>query len=301
MAQRYHYSEVDRARETLRRDGAIVLTGLKDAAKEDLGSEEGWRRLAEEIPRTLFKEKLIVKPKVAGVHLEHRELEERTQVQGFSYANAALLPHTDGYMYGDNFPDYVVLLMEAPSDHGGESFVVDGEKVLDRLKREKDGAETLQFLQTVPVDLTERSDDGIADGVESKGPVFRRDSNGRLQWRRQTTVVASGVLAKDSVRSAKRSYQSLWKPLTLDKDEAHLKVLHKLDQAVQEEGDLASRFRIASGEALIIDNFRMLHARDGFEGTQERKLWRIWVWTDESLGIPEGIGHVTSPAHDSRL
>ena len=66
--------------------------------------------------------------------------------------------------------------------------------------------------------------------------------------------------------------------------------LGELDQAIATESIIAPRFTLNKGEALIVDNFRMLHARDGFHGNESRrKMWRIWSWTDGAFGLPPQI------------
>ena len=54
----------------------------------------------------------------------------------------------------------------------------------------------------------------------------------------------------------------------------------------------APRFTLEPGEALCIDNYRMLHGRGPFTG--ERMLWRIWAWTPGSNGVPTGPLHSDS-------
>ena len=41
----------------------------------------------------------------------------------------------------------------------------------------------------------------------------------------------------------------------------------------------AGRVKLNAGEAVCIDNYRCLHAREAFWGERERRLWRIWTWT----------------------
>ena len=54
--------------------------------------------------------------------------------------------------------------------------------------------------------------------------------------------------------------------------------------------------QLGSGEAVVIDNYRLLHAREGFSGDGERRLWRVWTWTMGSDGRPNGdAGAVSSP------
>ena len=52
-----------------------------------------------------------------------------------------------------------------------------------------------------------------------------------------------------------------------------------IDQAIHEEAMDAGRVKLNAGEAVCIDNYRCLHAREAFWGERERRLWRIWTWT----------------------
>ena len=47
----------------------------------------------------------------------------------------------------------------------------------------------------------------------------------------------------------------------------------------------APRFKLQPGEALLIDNFRLLHGRDPYHDLR-RKLWRLWHWTDAAMDVP---------------
>lgn len=278
VPKRFDLTDIEGIHSGLSTDGAVILTTSLTSSSEEMD----WQMFAGTLSRRVFGSKLKVEPKVAGVHLEHRELESITKAKGFSYSNSALLPHTDGYIYGDNYPDYVLLLVEAQAERGGQSYVVDGEHVLQQLN-----PKDIQLLQERTVDLTERAQEGIADGVESFGPVIQRTgSNQRLRWRRQVTVEAGKRLSqgktlfkseecRDNVEPIAEPYQSLWKPLTNDPIETQ--VLQKLDRIVQAEAKAAKRFTVKRGEALLIDNFRTLHAREGYSGNTERKLWRVWV------------------------
>jgi hypothetical protein len=51
--------------------------------------------------------------------------------------------------------------------------------------------------------------------------------------------------------------------------------------AVVAAAPLAPRFSVRPGEALLIDNYRMLHARDPFVGA--RLMYRVHCWTDERM------------------
>ena len=51
--------------------------------------------------------------------------------------------------------------------------------------------------------------------------------------------------------------------------------------------------KLSPGEALVIDNYRMLHGRTPFgEGAENRQLWRQWVWTTDAKNVPVHNGEV---------
>ena len=56
--------------------------------------------------------------------------------------------------------------------------------------------------------------------------------------------------------------------------------------AIDAAGASAPRFKLAPGQALIIDNYRVLHAREGYADLN-RMMWRVWIWTDDCLGVPK--------------
>ena len=74
-------------------------------------------------------------------------------------------------------------------------------------------------------------------------------------------------------------------------------MLEAVDAAIQREAGAAERFSLRRGEALLINNYRVLHGREGYtsRGRDGRKVWRVWCWTDRSLGLPEGMAEVGSP------
>lgn len=51
--------------------------------------------------------------------------------------------------------------------------------------------------------------------------------------------------------------------------------------------------KLAPGEALVFDNYRMLHGRTPFgDGAEHRQLWRQWVWTTDAKNVPLHNGQV---------
>lgn len=168
-----------------------------------------------------------------------------------------LKPHTDGFAYGDLLPDYIMLTCVNTSPEGGESFLVDGYAVLDQLAGEN--PQLVQDLETIAVDQTEE------DMQVSTSPIVQYNSEGRKILRRNF----SQKPLPDSVQP--------------DHDQ---NMIDTWINAVEEAGDQVPRFKIEPGQALIIDNYRVLHAREGYSDLN-RMMWRVWIWTNEALGVPD--------------
>lgn len=274
----------------LQHDGAVILTDIAAAA----GS---WEVAASRVPFLLFESNQLLSQRhtAAGIHLEHVAL----KLEG-----KALLPHTDGYVWGDKYPDLVILVCECPSE-GGDNYLIDGERVVARLV-----PEVARVLKEIPVDHTERSNVGIANGAESVVPVWRWcdydnkecwwDStvSTRMCWRRMIRMdVIEG-------RASPEGKISLWDPVGDNDDGKVDDALTKLDEAIMEEQVIAPRFQLKEGEALIVDNFRMLHSREEYSTQIERRMWRVWSWTNGSMGLPpedngEGVPGTVLEASDA--
>ena len=72
--------------------------------------------------------------------------------------------------------------------------------------------------------------------------------------------------------------------------------MYELDLVIGEEAKIAQRFTLQRGQAIIVDNYRMLHARDDFmDFTNTRRMWRVWSWSNESMGLPQEMEkHLTT-------
>ena len=286
------------------------------------------------------------------VHVEHSQL---------GLDGSSLAPHSDGYIWGDYFPDIVILVCEQPASSfdcavpdldassnsggggggsgggGGANYLIDGLDVVKRLD-----PTTLDLLQTTVVDHTERVKSGsYVDGTESCVPVIRWLNNNnknteniteegnnsgtrRLCWRRmvgdsrktkkkkqETTredIVVDGTVEQQSQQQNPdddeeyHPYLSLWLPMEGDDEGLKIRIRHALwevDKAIEEESKVAKRFTLKQGQALIVDNFRMLHAREAFKGQESsRRMWRVWSWTTNSFGLPPQISS-PPPSSDS--
>ena len=173
--------------------------------------------------------------------------------------------HTDGFSYGDRLPDFIFLLCLRPAASGGESLSIDTYRILDALAASSDSDDVAlhTFLTTETIEQTE------PDMRASLSPVVVMTPSGRRQVR-WTPVQRPNPALGDADRARQQTLLDRWKML------AHQASLH------------APKFTLQAGEAICIDNYRMLHGRTGFDDL-ERALWRIWAWSPEAVGVPEGM------------
>ena len=54
----------------------------------------------------------------------------------------------------------------------------------------------------------------------------------------------------------------------------------------------APRFKLAPGDAVCMDNFRMMHGREPYTDPN-RLLYRVWVWT--TAGLPRSRSEAPNP------
>ena len=96
--------------------------------------------------------------------------------------------------------------METQNDFGGESYFVDGEAVLERLRGDPDADTLLPLLGTLVFDQTEsEANGGLFQGRQSSGPIFSRRDDGRLQWKR---MLARSDTATGKVEAAEEAGRS---------------------------------------------------------------------------------------------
>jgi alpha-ketoglutarate-dependent taurine dioxygenase len=173
--------------------------------------------------------------------------------------------HTDGFAYGDAYPDYIFLLCVRPAVSGGESLAIDTYAILDALRDSAEDADRslYDFLTTEPIEQTE------PDFRSSIAPVVRDNGRGRRMSRWTPVQRPDTSLSPDEI-ARQAALLANWTSLTF------------------EASKRAPKFVLQPGETLCLDNYRMLHGRTGFDDT-ERTLWRIWAWTKEALRVPEGM------------
>jgi alpha-ketoglutarate-dependent taurine dioxygenase len=229
----------------VREEGAAILTGVAGTGESAMA-----------VARAVFAQHVRAVPEAAEVRAGGvMDLAVRRVSP-----EEALGVHTDGFSYGDDYPDYFLLLCAKDSAVGGESFFVDGYRLLDARAATPEGAGLVERMATVPVDQTE---EGMHRSVS---PLVGRTTTGRRMVRRfpdQRPAAASTDPAADA------------------------ELIATWDHLCRTAATHAPRFRLAPGEVAVIDNYRMLHGREPYQD-HERLMWRVWVWTDEAHGIPAG-------------
>jgi gamma-butyrobetaine dioxygenase len=165
--------------------------------------------------------------------------------------------HMDGYgRYGAAYPDYIFLFCERPAEHGGASFVIDCVRLVDNLAADPDSRELADFLWRQPVEQCS------PEGVPWRAPVARRDAGGRRM------AICNDKQRLDGATAGQELLLGAWR------------------RAVDEAESAAPRFLLRTGDLLCLDNYRVAHGRDAYDG-DDRLLHRVWTWSDAATGVPD--------------
>ncbi len=167
-----------------------------------------------------------------------------------------LNPHTDP-------PPLIVLLCLQPARHGGTNRLVSADTIRDSIRTEN--PDLLPVLETgFPFFMPDETTPG---GGRSRGviPVLL-DGPGGLSCVYYRPFIERAAEAQDAPLSAKS-----------------LEALDLFDRFAGDP-DLQVSHTLAPGEALIINNYRVLHARDEYEDwpdkAERRHLLRLWLDAD---------------------
>ncbi|MBV9581734.1 MAG: TauD/TfdA family dioxygenase [Chloroflexi bacterium] len=216
---------------------------------------------ARRLPAAVFGQDLVFSPAPAAVGGP----EQNASLAGTRFDQThPLFAHIDGTAMGARRPDFFFLLCAVASDEGGESFLVDAATLAHSLKDQPLGAK----LSTLPIEQTESPDQPF------QAPIIWRSPGGRLAtYRSRSMRPIEG--APDEEEQAELI--SWWKA--------------QIDQT----SAMAPRFKLKPGDALCIDNLRMMHGREPYTDPQ-RLLYRVWVWTKVGLPVPESLAVSNPPA-----
>ena len=225
--------------DALRRDGAVVVTGSP--------TEPG---TVIELLRSL------------GITLRDSSLglifDVKLDPAGYNIAFTAeeVPPHNDNAQY-THPPSGQVLAMLVNEAHGGNSVVVDGWSVLDRLGREH--PEAIDVLARVEVGFRQYSTE--ADAF-TRAPLVVRDRAGRFVHLRFSNQLMQPLAFDDSeLAEWYRAYRLLGAAIA---DPAH-----------------HVSFRLSAGDTLFVNGFRVLHARTAYQPDGLRHLQDVYFEFDD--------------------
>ena len=180
-----------------------------------------------------------------------RWFEVRAEVNpnNLAYTNLGLQAHTDN-PYRDPVPTLQILACLENSVEGGDSIVVDGFKVVERLK-----AESLRAFELLSGHAARFAYEGSAGvRLRAKRPMIELGPDGELlavRFNNRSLAAATDVPYDDMADyyAAYRRFAELIEDPTMEVS-----------------------FKLKPGELFIVDNTRVLHARKGFSGAGKRWL-----------------------------
>jgi gamma-butyrobetaine hydroxylase len=166
-----------------------------------------------------------------------------------AYTNLGLQAHSDN-PYRDPVPTLQILACLENSVEGGQSLVVDGFTVAERLRRED--PEGFALLAGHPARFEYAGSSGVH--LSAKRPMLELGPDGELL----------------AVRFNNRSVAPLV-DVPYDAMPAYYRAYRRFAQLVEEPA-LQVAFRLEPGQLFIVDNTRVLHARTAFSGSGSRWL-----------------------------
>jgi gamma-butyrobetaine dioxygenase len=191
-----------------------------------------------------------------------RHFEVRTEVNptNLAYTGLGLQAHTDN-PYRDPVPTLQILACLENSAAGGENMVVDGFAAALRLRDENPAG--FELLAGYPMRFAYSGSAGVA--LQSRRPIIELSPDGTLQ----------------SIRFNARSAAPCT-DVPFDKMADWYAAYRRLSEIIDDQG-MEVQFKLAPGEAFIVDNTRVLHARKGYSGAGNRWLQGCYADKDGLL------------------
>ena len=180
-----------------------------------------------------------------------RQFDVRTEVNpvNLAYTGLGLQAHTDN-PYRDPQPTVQVLACLENSAEGGENMVVDGFAAAQRLRDED--AEGFALMTQYCARFGYTGSAGVA--LHARRPMIELSPDGQLQ----------------AVRFNARSAAPLV-DVPFDKMAGYYAAYLRFS-AIIDDPAMEVRFKLTPGEAFVVDNTRVLHARKGYSGAGTRWL-----------------------------
>lgn len=197
-----------------------------------------------------------------------RWFEVRAEVNpnNLAYTNLGLQAHTDN-PYRDPVPTLQTLACLENSVDGGDSIVVDGFKVAERLKAENPSG--FELLTKHCARFAYEGAKGIR--LRSKRPLIELGPDGEL------------IAVRFNNRSAAAFTDTPYNDM-----DAYYAAYRRFAELI-EDPSMEVTFKLKPGELFIVDNTRVLHARKGFSSTGRRWLQGCYADKDGLLSTLAAI------------
>lgn len=172
-----------------------------------------------------------------------------------AYTNVALLPHID-CCYLEDQVGLQVFVCATMAESGGANTFVDGFKVAEQMRARHPQAFEFFCNTSLPYYCIH---EGV--NVRSEGPVFRLGQDGNVGSVKFNNYDRASLIHLTSAQ--------------IDKFYDYLPMLYKAFR----DPSLAFRHTLQEGQMVIVDNWRVLHGRESFEGY--RNFIGCYVGTDD--------------------
>jgi gamma-butyrobetaine hydroxylase len=183
-----------------------------------------------------------------------------------AYTNLGLQAHTDN-PYRDPVPTLQLLVCLENSVEGGESVVVDGFKVVEKLASED--PRHVRLLSSYPARFEYAGSSGVR--LRAKRPLIELGPDGELI----------------AVRFNNRSLAAVT-DVPFEEMPRYYTAYRRFAECIEDPA-MAVTFKLAPGELFIVDNTRVLHARKAFSGTGQRWLQGCYADKDGLLSTLAAI------------
>ncbi|MBE1285825.1 MAG: gamma-butyrobetaine dioxygenase [Rhodobacteraceae bacterium] len=191
-----------------------------------------------------------------------RFFEVRTEVNptNLAYTGLGLQAHTDN-PYRDPVPSLQILYCLENSAEGGDSIVVDGFRAAERLRDAN--PEGFALLAGYPARFEYKGSDGVC--LQSRRPMIELSPDGQLI----------------GIRFNNRS-SAPFVDIPFDKMAAYYAAYRQLGEFIDDPA-MGVAFKLEPGESFIVDNTRVMHARNGYSGEGSRWLQGCYADKDGLL------------------
>jgi [2-(trimethylamino)ethyl]phosphonate dioxygenase len=183
-----------------------------------------------------------------------------------AYTNLGLQAHTDN-PYRDPVPTLQILACLENSVDGGDSIVVDGFKVAERLQAED--PRSFALLSRHCVRFAYEGSQGVR--LRSKRPMIELGPDGEL------------IAVRFNNRSA-----AAFTDIPFDEMDAFYAAYRRFAELIEDPA-MEVTFKLKPGELFIVDNTRVLHARKSFSGSGKRWLQGCYADKDGLLSTLAAI------------